>query len=31
MEDKITIEGFIEAFEDLLNDIDKISYDTDNS
>lgn len=31
MEDKITIEDFIEAFEDFLDDIDKISYDTDNS
>lgn len=34
MEDKdkeITIEDFIEVFEDFLNDIDKISYDIDNS
>ena len=33
MEDKdkeITIEDFIEAFEDFLNDIDKISYDINN-
>ena len=29
MEDKITIEDFIEAFEDFLNDIDSISYDID--
>ena len=31
MEDKITIEDFIEAFEDFLNDIDEYSYDIDNS
>lgn len=31
MENEITIEDFIEAFEDFLNDIDSISYDTDNS
>ena len=31
MDDKITIEDFIEAFEDFLNDIDSISYDIDNS
>lgn len=33
MEDKdkeITIEDFIEVFEDFLNDIDKINYDTNN-